>query len=355
MSRFWSPIVERLSPYTPGEQPKDRTFVKLNTNENPHRPSPRALEAIRAAADDGLRLYPDPTASDLRQAIGARFGFSPDHVFAGNGSDEVLAHAFNAFFGGGRPILFADTTYSFYRTYCGLYAIDFREVPLNAAFEYDPADYRPPCGGIVIANPNAPTGLETGLSTLKTILANNPDVVVIADEAYVDFGAESAVELVPDHDNLLVVQTFSKARSLAGLRVGFAIAQPPLIEGLMRVKDSFNSYPLGRLALAGALAAWNDLDWFETTRQRVMADRARMTMGLVALGFRVLPSATNFVFVSHGSVPAVELVAGLRERGILVRHFNKPRVRNWLRISVGTEEECARLVDEVAGLVGELG
>ena len=355
MSRYWSPIVDRLVPYTPGEQPKDQVFIKLNTNENPYGPSPAALEAIRQATGDELRLYPDPETSHLKEAIASTFNLSADHIFVGNGSDEVLAHGFNAFFTGKAPILFADITYSFYKTYCELYGIEHTKIPLSDAFEYDTSDYAIACGGVVIANPNAPTGIAMPLSGIEQILQQNPDVVVLVDEAYVDFGGDSAVDLVPHHDNLLVVQTFSKSRSLAGMRVGFAVGQPHLIEGLRRIKDSFNSYPIGRLSLEGALAAWSDLDWFDTTRKKVIADREMVTAKLGTLGFTVLPSAANFVFASHKTVPARDLLLGLRTRGILVRHFNHARIDNWLRISIGTSEECGKLVEAVADIVGGAG
>ncbi|WP_415715928.1 histidinol-phosphate transaminase [Roseibium sp.] len=352
MSRFWSPIVERLVPYTPGEQPKDQEFIKLNTNENPYGPSPKALEAIAAATDDTLRLYPDPSAFDLRQALASTHDLTPQHVFAGNGSDDVLAHAFNAFFTGKQPILFADVTYSFYRTYCQLYDIRHERVPLNDTFQYRVSDYQRPCGGIVIANPNAPTGIDLGLAKIERIIQQNPDVVVIVDEAYVDFGAISAARLVHRYENLVVVQTFSKSRSLAGLRVGFAIAQPHLIEGLQRVKDSFNSYPLGRLSLEGALAAWSDHRWFEQTRRKVIADREATSERLVAQGFHVLPSSANFLFVSHERVSAEDLQDQLRAHGILTRHFKQPRIENWLRISIGNSEACNKLTDATKAIVG---
>lgn len=344
VSRLWSPFVQDLVPYTPGEQPKHRTFVKLNTNENPYGPSPKALAAIADVTNDSLRLYPDPTAADLRAAIGARHGLRADQVFAGNGSDEVLAHAFNAFFRDKGAVLFADVTYSFYPTYCKLYGIAHRAIPLDQDFRLDPAEYAGPCGGIVIANPNAPTGIAPGLAGIEDVLRRNPDVVVIVDEAYVDFGAESAASLIGSYDNLLVVQTFSKSRSLAGLRVGFALGQSALIEGLTRVKDSFNSYPLGRPALAGALGAWTDEAWFDATRRKVMDTRARTTDALGAQGFRVLPSQANFVFASHSDIRGADLFAALREEGVLVRHFGAERIRDWLRISVGTDEECAVLL-----------
>ncbi|MBC8719558.1 histidinol-phosphate transaminase [Ochrobactrum sp. Marseille-Q0166] len=345
MSRFWSPFVETLLPYVPGEQPKGRKYIKLNTNENPYGPSPRALAAIRAATDDDLRLYPDPKAEDLCDAIATTLGLPSDSLFIGNGSDEVLAHAFNAFFRGKGPVLFPDVTYSFYLTYCNLYALPFRQIPLDHAYKLVPDDYNGPCGGIVIANPNAPTGIAMDLDNVERILRQNPDVVVVLDEAYVDFGAESAVRLTPRYDNLLVTQTFSKSRSLAGLRVGFAVGQPHLIEALRRVKDSFNSYPLDRLALAGAIEAWRDREWFDVTRKRIIGERDRTTAAMSALGFEVLPSATNFLFVSHREIAAEELFASLRSQGILVRHFRQPRTAGWLRITVGTKEECEALLD----------
>lgn len=353
MSRFWSPIVEKLVPYTPGEQPKHQSFIKLNTNENPYGPSPLALEAIRSASDDGLRLYPDPAATDLRATIASTLKLDAGHVFAGNGSDEVLAHAFNAFFSDKEPILFADITYSFYKTYCELYSINHRKIPLTEDFRINPQDYKGSCGGVVIANPNAPTGIAMGLESIEQILQQNRDVVVLVDEAYVDFGGDSAVGLVPHYENLIVTQTFSKSRSLAGMRVGFAVAQPHLIEALQRVKDSFNSYPLGRLAQVGAVAAWEDQDWFDKTRNLVIADRDRTSNALSQLGFQVLPSATNFVFASHSQIPAEKLLSDLRERGILVRHFKQDPIKNWLRISIGTSEECDALLEATRSIVGE--
>lgn len=352
MNRFWSPLVERLTPYVPGEQPKHQVLAKLNTNENPYGPSPLALESIRAATSDDLRLYPDPVAGHLRQAIATTLGLDASEIFVGNGSDEVLAHAFNAFFGGGEPVLFADITYSFYPTYCDLYGFSYRRVPLDTDFRVDPRDYAAPRAGIVVANPNAPTGVAMPLGGIEQILRQNPDVVVIVDEAYVDFGGDSATSLVPRYDNLLVIQTFSKSRSLAGLRVGFAVGQAHLVEGLTRVKDSFNSYPLGRLALAGALAAWNDREWFDKTRRLVMADRERTAGRLRDQGFAVMPSAANFLFAAHRTVPAETILAGLRSRGILVRHFRQERIRNWLRISIGTTAECESLVEATARIVG---
>jgi histidinol-phosphate aminotransferase len=350
MSRFWSPVVHDLSPYVPGEQPKQGGLVKLNTNENPYPPSRHVLAAI-AAATDRLRLYPDPGASALREAIAAHCDVTPDQVFAGNGSDEVLAHTFQALLRHEAPLLFPDITYSFYPVYCGLYGIRFDAVPLDAAMRVQIADYRLPCSAILLSNPNAPTGIALPRAAIEALLAEHPDQLVVIDEAYVDFGAESAVPLVARHDNLLVVQTLSKSRALAGLRVGFAIGQRPLIEALERVKDSFNSYPIDCLAIAGAVAAINDKAWFEDTRARIIASREALTGALAGLGFEVLPSTANFVFARHPGRRGADLAAGLRERGILVRHFRKPRIEDFLRITVGTEDECSRLIAAARELV----
>jgi histidinol-phosphate aminotransferase len=350
MSRFWSPAVHALSPYVPGEQPRRDGLVKLNTNENPYPPSPRVLAAI-AAATERLRLYPDPHATALREAVAARYGVAAEEVFAGNGSDEVLAHTFQALLKHDAPLLFPDITYSFYPVYCGLYGVRAEEVPLDAAMRVRIADFDRPCSAILLANPNAPTGMALPRSAIEALLAEHPDQLVVVDEAYVDFGAESAVPLVRSHDNLLVIQTLSKSRALAGLRVGFAIGQRPLIEALERVKDSFNSYPLGCLAIAGAVAAIEDDDWFQETRGRIIASREALARDLAGLGFTVLPSAANFVFARHPGRAGGDLAARLREAGVLVRHFRKPRIEDYLRITVGTEEQCSRLIAALRGLI----
>jgi histidinol-phosphate aminotransferase len=350
MTRFWSPIVHSLSPYVPGEQPKQDGIVKLNTNENPYAPSLRVTAAI-AAASERLRLYPDPGAALLRQAIAARYGVAADEVFVGNGSDEVLAHTFQALLKHDAPLLFPDITYSFYPVYAGLYGIRHEEVPLDAAMRVDLADYRRPCSAILLPNPNAPTGIALSRAEIEALLAEHPDQLVVIDEAYVDFGGESAVPLVARHDNLLVVQTMSKSRALAGLRVGFAIGQRPLIEALERVKDSFNSYPLGCLAQAGAIAAIEDEAWFAETRARIVASREALVASLAGLGFEVLPSAANFVFARHPNHRGADLFARLREQGVLVRHFGKPRIADFLRITIGTDEQCGRLVTALGNLI----
>ncbi len=348
MSRFWSQVARDLTPYVPGEQPKIANLIKLNTNEHPFPPSPRVVEAIRAElGDDGasLRLYPDPNADLLKQAIAARHGVTTREVFVGNGSDEVLAHAFQALLKHDAPLLFPDITYSFYPVYCGLYGVDHVAVPLAADFSIDPADYcRVANGGILIANPNAPTGRLLPLAAIERIVAANPDSVVLVDEAYVDFGGTSAIPLTQRYDNLLVVHTLSKSRSLAGLRVGFAVGHPDLIEALERVKNSFNSYPLDRLAIVGAVAAIEDEAYFRQCCAAVIASRESLVGQLAELGFDVLPSAANFIFARHPQRDAGELAQALRAESIIVRHFRLPRIDQFLRITVGSDEQCSSLV-----------
>jgi len=350
-----SPIVEQLVPYVPGEQPKMANLVKLNTNENPYPPSPRVVTAIEQAARQGLQLYPDPDGTVLRQMIADNFGLEPHQVFLGNGSDEVLAHAFFAFFQQGFPLLMPDISYSFYKVYCGLYGIEARTVPLREGLQLDVTDYAcaadPAAAGVVIANPNAPTGIGLPLADIETLLQLHPNRVVLIDEAYVDFGGQSAMPLIERYPNLLVVHTLSKSRSLAGLRIGYACGQAPLIEALNRVKNSFNSYPLDRLALAGGVAAFEDKAYFEQTRQAVMSSREGLVLALEDLGFVVLPSQTNFVFARHPDHAGADLAAGLRAQGVLVRHFKQPRIDAYLRISVGTPAQCDQLVKALAQLV----
>ncbi|MVW72215.1 histidinol-phosphate transaminase [Bordetella sp. 15P40C-2] len=349
MSRFWSSVVGELSPYVPGEQPKLPDLVKLNTNEHPWGPSPKVLQAMQAACTESLKLYPDPGSERLRAAVAAHCQVQPDQVFIGNGSDEILAHTFLALLKHDGPLLFPDITYSFYPVYCGLYRINYEAVPLTADFGIDVRDYLPEAGrnagAIIFPNPNAPTGRALPLADIERILSANPDIVVVIDEAYVDFGAESATQLVSRYENLLVIQTLSKSRSLAGLRVGFAVGNRVLIEALERVKNSFNSYPIDRIAEAGAIAAIEDKEYFEQACQYVINTRETLVADLQALGFEVLPSAANFVFARHPAHDGAKLAAALRERSIIVRHFKSPRIDQFLRITVGTESQCARLIE----------
>jgi histidinol-phosphate aminotransferase len=351
MSRFWSSLTHELKPYVPGEQPRMADLVKLNTNENPLGPSPRALEAIRDAAADTLRLYPDPQATALRAALAAYHDVRPEQVFVGNGSDEVLAHTFVALLKHDAPLLFPDITYSFYPVYCRLFGIVYETVPLDQAMQIRVADYRRPAGAIIIPNPNAPTGSALSRAEITALLDQHPDVPVVVDEAYVDFGAETAIPLVASHRNLLVVQTMSKSRALAGLRVGYAIGDADLIDALTRVKDSFNSYPLGRPAQAGAIASLEDDAYFQRSRVRVIEGRERLIRGLKEAGFEVLPSLANFVFARHPAHEGAALAAALREQAVIVRHFSAPRIADYLRITVGTDEQIDRLLSALSGIV----
>lgn len=342
---FWSEVARGLTPYVPGEQPKLPNLVKLNTNENPYGPSPKVLEALRLEAADSLRLYPDPHSDRLREAIAEFHGVEAAQVFVGNGSDEVLAHAFLALLKHDQPVLFPDITYSFYPVYCGLYQIGYREIALTDSFEIRVDDYFVPSGGIIFPNPNAPTGRLLALSEIERVLQANTESVVVVDEAYIGFGGESAVSLVKRYPQLLVVHTLSKSHSLAGLRVGYAVGQAALIEALDRVKDSFNSYPLDRLAQAGAAAAMQDRAYFDETRGKVIATRTQLVNALTALGFDVLPSAANFIFARHPQNDGATLTAALRARSIIVRHFSKPaRIAPFLRITVGTDAQCEALL-----------
>ncbi|MGQ0756111.1 histidinol-phosphate transaminase [Acinetobacter baumannii] len=345
--RFWSPEVRELEPYVPGEQPKIQNLLKLNTNENPYSPSPKVVEAVQAVLHeqaDVLRLYPDPDATALKQAIAKQQNIDVSQVFVGNGSDEVLAHIFKAFFLQDEPILYPDITYSFYPVYSQFFGTKTKEIPLDENFEIDVQDYTQPNGGVIITNPNAPTSIALSLAEIEQVLQANPDRVVVIDEAYVDFGAESAVSLINRYENLVVCQTTSKSRSLAGLRVGFAIAQSHLIAALEAVKNSFNSYPIDRFAIAAAVASFEDQAYFEEQCQKVITSREKLVRDLTELGFDVLPSKANFIFATHSQHDAGQLAQKLREQGIIVRYFNKPRINQFLRITVGTDEQNARLV-----------
>ncbi len=339
MSKYWSTITRNIKPYTPGEQPRDKKYIKLNTNENPYFPSPRCLAAIKEAANEDLRLYPDPTCDELKAVIAKRQGMTPEQIFTGNGSDEILAFAFLAYFDPDRTILFPDISYSFYPVYASLFRLPFVEVPLRDDFSLPVDLFCRPNSGIVIANPNAPTGKYLPLQDLKTILSYNKNSVVIVDEAYIAFGGESAIRLIADFPNLLVIQTLSKSHSLAGLRVGYALGHRDLIEALERVKNSVNSYTLDRLALKGAIEALRDEEYFLATSTKIMKTRERTANYLKKIGFHCLESKANFLFITHPRYGAADLFAQLREKGILVRYFNKPRISNYLRVSIGSDRE----------------
>lgn len=351
MSKYWSEVVKSIEPYVPGEQPKDKKYIKLNTNENPYPPSPRVIEAIKEAADERLRLYPDPDCSELRQTIAEYYKLKKEQVFVGNGSDEVLAFAFMAFFNPGKPILFPDITYSFYPVYADLFRMDYKTVELDDNFNIPEEKFFQDNGGIIISNPKSPTAQYMDISSIKEILEKNIDRVVIIDEAYIDYGGESAVNMIDKYPNLLVVQTLSKSRSLAGLRIGFAMGQKDLIEALERIKNSFNSYTLDRIALIAAAEAFKDEDYFRETVSKTVSTRERISGEVKSLGFDVTDSKANFIFISHPGVPASVIFKELRDKGVLVRHFKKPRIDNYLRISIGTDEDMDFLIKALKEIV----
>lgn len=353
MSRYLSNAVKKIIPYVPGEQPKDRKYIKLNTNENPYPPSPRVLEAIKSAADDTLRLYPDPNADELRETIAQYCGLGKEQVYVGNGSDELLAFCFPAFFEpAGRPILFADVTYSFYTVYAAFFNVNYRQIPVDKEFNISKEGYFQENGGIIIANPNAPTGRSISRAIIQMILEKNKDSVVIVDEAYIDFGGETAAGMIKVYPNLIVVRTLSKSHSLAGLRVGYVLGNEELIEGISRVKDSINSYTVDRLALTGAKEAIKDDAYFQETKAKIIKTRERISRRLVQMGFLVIPSQANFIFISSERHPGGSLFERLREKGILVRYFNKPRIDNFIRVTIGTDEEMNAFLEALASIAG---
>ncbi len=364
-TRLWSSKARNLSPYVPGEQPQHDNLCKLNTNENPFPPSPKVGEAIAKVLEQqagDLRFYPAPESDDLRAALARLYDLDVNQVFVGNGSDEVLALVFASFFLKERPILAPDISYSFYPVYAQTFGVHLVKIALEEDFSIDPDAYRQPCSGIIIANPNAPTGLLLSLADIRKLASEHSNAVIVIDEAYIDFAQidlevvdaqVSAVSLINEFDNILVTQTFSKSRSLAGLRVGMAFGNASLIEALTRMKNSFNSYPLDKLAQAGATASVLDTDYFEKTRQQVIDLRQSLTTDLTALGYTVLPSHANFVFARPKEGDAGLVANVLREQGIIVRHFDKPRIAEYLRITVGTAEQNSRLIDALKALQTE--
>jgi len=355
--KYWSSIASRISPYIPGEQPQDGGYIKLNTNENPYPPSPRALAAIAEAACDDLRLYPDPDCLRLRRAFSSVMDVASDEVFVGNGSDEVLAVAFQAFFDAeGPPIFFPDISYSFYPVYADLYRIPYKQIPLREDFSINPADYLTENGGIILSNPNAPTSRALSAESIIKMLEYNQKIgrVVIVDEAYIAFGGESMVPYIHEFDNLIVTMTLSKSYALAGLRGGFALTQKGLVEALDRIKNSFNSYTLDRLAIAGAAEAVLDEEHFKTITQRIISTREHTAKTLHIMGFEVLPSSANFLFVKNNAICGEMLYNMLKARGILIRHFNRPRIVDWVRITVGREDEMETLLAAISDTLGAI-
>lgn len=354
MSKYWSEITKSIEPYVCGEQPKDKKYVKLNTNENPYPPSPKVLEAIRNSANADLRLYPDPNCDELSETIAKYYNLDRNQVFIGNGSDEVLALSFLAFFNTNETIIFPDISYSFYPVYADLYNINYRLAKLEEDYSIPVGDFMTENGGIVIPNPNAPTAKCLDIASIKKILDYNSNKVVIIDEAYIDFGGTSIVSLIKDYSNLLVIQTLSKSRSLAGIRLGFALGQEELIDGLNRIKNSFNSYTIDRVAAIAAVEAIKDEEYFKECVSKIINTREKVIEKLMVLGFNVVPSKANFIFVSHSTCSAKELFTKLREKGVLVRFFNKDRINNYLRISIGSDEEMDFFIEKVKEIVDEL-
>ena len=345
MSKYWSNIVSRLTPYTPGEQPKDKSLLKLNTNENPYSPSTKVLDAIKLSVKESLRLYPDPESNDLKETISNYYGLSKSNIFVGNGSDEILAFIFQALLKKDAPVLFPDITYSFYPAYCSLYDIKYKKIPLDKELNINLEDYLINNGGIIFPNPNAPTGIPKRLVDIENLLQLNRESVVVIDEAYVDFGTESAVKLINQYKNLLITQSFSKSRSLAGMRLGCAFADEDLIEALNRVKNSFNSYPIDRLAQIAGIKAIQDEDYFNLTRIKIIEARKFLEKELFLINFEVLPSGANFIFTRHKSKDAITIFKILRESGVMVRHFSEPeRISQFLRITIGTMEDMQKLI-----------
>lgn len=351
MSRFWSDTVRALAPYTPGEQPAGTDLLKLNTNEHAEATSDNVMRAIRDLPSESLRRYPDPDARELRAAIAEVEAVGSERVFVGNGSDEVLAHAWQAFLSH-RPVASLDVTYGFYPVWAQLYGSDYQEIPVRADFSVDVAALSAAEAALVLANPNAPTALSLNRDVIETIVHANPERLVVVDEAYFGFGSETSAPLAMQYDNVLVTRSLSKSHALAGLRVGYAIGHPDLIEGLQRVKDSFNSYPIDAVAQAAACAAIRDVEWFEGASARLCESRQVLCDGLIALGFEVLPSSANFVFLRHPRVSGEALFSDLRERGVLVRRWDRARIRDWLRISIGRMDQSERLLSELASVLG---
>lgn len=351
MSKYWSELTKKLDPYVPGEQPKDKKYVKLNTNENPYPPSPNVENILRGFQVDSLKLYPDPNADLLKDTLAKNYGVEKDNVFVGNGSDEVLAFAFMAFFNKNSRILFPDISYSFYPVYANIFDIPYETVKLKEDFTIPVKEFLKNNGGIVIPNPNAPTGIALTIEEIEEILKKNINTVVIIDEAYVDFGAESAVKLISKYENLLIIQTLSKSRSLAGIRVGYALGNKDLIEGLERVKNSINSYTIDRVSLMVAIESVKDNDYFEENCKKIIDTRTKVVSQLRKMEFEVCESSANFIFISHKTIKAELIFSRLKEEGVLVRFFNKERIDNFLRVTIGSPEEMEIFIDKIKTII----
>ncbi len=349
--KLWQDKLRKIDPYVPGEQSDAPGLVKLNANENPYPPSPRVQAVLRETNAASLRFYPDANGTDLRAALARHFGLRPEQVFLGNGSDDVLALCFQAFFASGQPILFPDITYSFYPVWCDLLRVPFECVPVRDDFRIDPRAFDRPNGGVVFPNPNAPTSLGEGLGFIEDILRHNQDCIVIIDEAYIDFGGVSCLPLLEKYENLVIVQTMSKSRSLAGLRIGYALCSPTLAATLEAVKNSYNSYTLDTLALACGTASVEDDGYFRETCARIVATRDETAEQLRAMGFTVLPSQTNFLFATHRTRSAKEVFEALKAKNIFVRYFSKPRIDNYLRITIGTPKEMEKLLSAMKAIL----
>ncbi len=351
----WEKNIRRVTPYTAGEQPKSTNIIKLNTNETPYPASKNVADTLQAFGTESLRRYPDFNSTALVESLAKEYGLNPNQIFVGVGSDDVISVAFMTFFHGESPILFPDVTYSFYDVWASVYEIPYKQIPLDEEFQFRPDDYRLPNGGIIFPNPNAPTGVYQPLSQIEEIIKANPDSVVIVDEAYIDFGGESAISLLPKYENLLVIQTFSKSRSLAGLRIGFAMGNPKLIAYMNDVKFSINSYTMGGIVQACGVAAIADRTYFEESVAKIIATREWTARELTKLGFTFPESKANFLFASHGEVPAEYLFQALKAQGIYVRYWNKPRISNHLRITIGKQEDMEQFISTLADILAQYG
>ncbi|WP_251859611.1 histidinol-phosphate transaminase [Clostridium sp. Marseille-Q2269] len=354
MSKYWSHITNNIEPYVCGEQPINKKIIKLNTNENPYPPSPRVLEAIKNTVNGDLRLYPDPNCDALRKTIANYYNLHKDQVFIGNGSDEVLAFSFLTFFNPQETIVFSDIGYSFYPVYANLYKLNYRLSKLREDFSIDIDDFKNTEGGAIITNPNAPTGLYISLHLIKEILDNNANKVIIVDEAYIDFGGESSVKLLNDYPNLLVIQTLSKSRSLAGMRVGFALGQKELIEGLNMIKNSFNSYTIDTISSLAAIEAIKDERYFKECTSKIIKTRNWIINELRKIGFKIIPSKANFIFITHDKHEAKDIFIKLKDENVFVRYFNKHRTSNYLRVSIGSKEEMEIFIDKIKNIINKV-